>query len=130
MVAGMAKGVGMGQGEAADRKAREPAWWLRNGARVVLAVWASFWVWFVVSVAISEGSSSYPYAGGIFAGVVATALVPWWWPRIGTVLALVFAGVAFWFFRGASAYVLFAGVPAAAGLAMAAAWVIGARRRV
>ncbi|GJQ30930.1 MAG: hypothetical protein HBSAPP03_28140 [Phycisphaerae bacterium] len=92
-------------------------------ARAILMLWAAFWGWFIVMNMISDGPPSYPYAGPLLAGVLAVGLIPWRWPRVGGVLAVLFGAYAAWRFHAGRADVLalIAGLPIVTGAMLLAA---------
>lgn len=81
---------------------------IRWTATTMLVACAGFWIWFVVSVGLSEGGlATAPVAGFVaaFALLVACAFAR---PRAGGVLALAAAIFAAWFFDSASARLMLA----------------------
>lgn len=72
-------------------------WWLGFIGRVLLLIWAGFWLWFASAVVISEGA--LPWQAAVFMlSVVVLAIWSWLEPRTGGILLLcaaIFAGIYF-----------------------------------
>ena len=85
------------------------------GTRVILGVWAVFWLWFNFASAIGEknGHLQHWLFAGITAGLTALA---WIWPRIGGALMVAVGVLAASAFPNMAALTLLAAPAAAIGV--------------
>jgi len=70
--------------------------WLRITGRIILIIWAGFWVFFAVATILSEPFSAVGLLSCIFFSLmfVISALIPLKWESVGTYL-LIIEGVIF-----------------------------------
>ena len=76
--------------------------------RAVLVAWAGFWTWFIGAHFVSEGWTAVKPGGTMLAIFLGVAAVGLRWPRLGSVVLLGAAGVAYWFFNNPGAWSLLA----------------------
>ena len=66
--------------------------WTSIVSLALLAIWAGFWLWFSISVVVSEGTLAWqPYT--FIAAIIALALTAWRYPKVGGPL-MIAAGLA------------------------------------
>lgn len=94
--------------EQPHRPARRWLAWISLG---LLAAWAAFWLWFSISVVVSEQTTAWqPYA--FIGGVIGLALLAWRAPGIGGAVMILAGGWAAVYFNNSGAQLLLA-LPAA-----------------
>ena len=82
---------------AADRKERILRWF-SVGSLAVLVLWCGFWLWFSISVVISERTLAWqPYT--FIGSVVGLSIVAWKIPRAGGILMIVAALLAGYYYN-------------------------------
>ncbi|MBL9032540.1 MAG: hypothetical protein JNM80_12645 [Phycisphaerae bacterium] len=91
--------------------------WVRVAFQVGVSVVAAFWLWFAISVGVSEGRSALPYVAAFCVPVALIAALTWLRPRAASVV-LIGAGVfAAWYYPHPAARLMLALPAIMAGLA-------------
>lgn len=73
--------------------------WARLGAQLMVTGFAIFWLWFAISVGVSEGLASLPYVLAICLPVAGLPIAAWVWPRFGGILLIAGGILAAWYYN-------------------------------